>query len=299
MTTELTPLELVTQRYIAMKIYNDKELTWRDNPKIEEEIRELIRKVRVELGLKEKTTTINKDAGDFVRKHYGEPTFLKKYEGEEWWLLQAPTHYDVRNMASNVTLQKGSALSGNLYGFELAFGADSPSFSILVGTGYPEEYFKDNDHRVLYFLRQDHGAKKQGLYIGQATSAKDRLYTHLKNKDKEISWWFMAYPKKGDFNLEILTVAEYMLINFWKEIISPVHNEQIQRQDLHPTEKALESGSKIAKGISAAYLWVLKHQSNNLADKFSLDIKNHWLPPFYDWKGVQGWNKCYWDIEEK
>lgn len=295
MSNSQSPLDALMVRQIAWEIFVQDNKSIHGNPNLKGIVQELIPGIRKELGLDPNQGNQSAVADTFINNHF-KKGILKGWDAEMWWALHAPFHGQVRKMSDKPQVSEIEIHSGNLYGFQIQYDLQSPRLNVLVGVNYPEIYFGDHDHRALYILNVIEGSQKEpALYIGQATSMRDRLKEHLRDEKKKVVWWFLAYPDEDgvDFNTEILDVGELMLIHYWGEVVE-LANTKRTSNDLHPSEKAINMGAQISQLISATYIWILRKQQKQIAKKLNLDIQKEWLPPFYKWQGTPGWSECYW-----
>lgn len=295
MANSLSPLDALVLRQIAWEVFIQGNKEIQGNPNLKGIVQELIPGVRKELGLDPNQGNQSALADSFVSDYF-KKGFLKDWGPEIWWALHAPFHGQTRKISEKPQISDIEQHSGNLYGFQIQYDLQSPRLNVLIGVNYPVDYFNETDHRALYILNVvENDSNTPALYIGQATSIRDRLKEHLSDKKKIVIWWFMAYPDEEsvDFNTEILDVAELMLIHYWGEV-AELANTKRTSNDLHPSEKAIIAGSKISQLISASYIWTLRKQQKQIANKLGLDIQKQWLPPFHKWQGTPGWSECYW-----
>lgn len=297
MTNSQSPLDSLMMRQIAWEVFVKGNKEIQGNTNLKGIIQERIPGIRKELGLDPDQGNQSGIADAFVNNpaYFNKNGVLKDWNQETWWVLYAPFHGVTRKMSEKPQSSDIETHSGNLYGYQIQYDLQSPRLNILVGVNYPEGYFDTTDHRALYILRVvEEPQKTPALYIGQATSIRDRLGEHLRDNRKQVVWWFAAYPEESmDFNTEILDVGELMLIHYWGEVVD-LANKKRTNTDLHPSKKAIETGTQISQLISATYIWTLRKQQKHIAQKLGLDVQKQWLPPFHKWQGTPGWSECYW-----
>lgn len=261
-----------------------------------EEIGELVRRVRYELGMP--TRQLAYDEGWYKSnvEEIDQYASIRAGSAYNWRFLNLPSHLSVRNLAWEPVIKAfNPTVEEKLVSFEIILGEPAyPSLKIYVGSGKPtmkEEYINKRAIYMLLLHDKDSTEKvKESLYIGKADVAAERMEQHIRGKDP--IYYFMAFPNETEpqFNGDVRDATEALMIGFWSEI-AEMANGNLGTTIMPLSKSDFHMSILLTTAISAAYVYGVRKLSEEISKELALKIP--FQIPFLNPPRMSGWPICY------